>query len=154
MTSSSIGMHGLDTGKVSEVLRALAGFSGLRVGEVSGVLWSDLDLTRGFVTVSRTVEEDEDGSLLAYPPKNGKARTVPLPAVACEELRVLLTAQKEYRLAKGGASAGRADWIPSETLMPDNLAAQSAQRLAHELCAKRICSMCLLATRAAVSPML
>ena len=81
----------------------LAGFSGLRVGEISGRLWSDLDLTRGFGIVSRTVEEDEAGTLLAYPPKNGKVRTVPLPAVACEELGSCLTAQKEYRLAQGPA---------------------------------------------------
>ena len=54
----------------------LAGFSGLRVGEIAGLLWSDLDLERGFVTVSRTIEGDDDGSLLEYPPKNGKARTV------------------------------------------------------------------------------
>ena len=87
----------------------LAGFSGLRAGEISALLWSDLDLTRGFVTVTRTVEEDDDGTLLEYPPKNGKARTVPLPAAACDELRVLLTAQKEYRLAQGPAwnEAGR-----------------------------------------------
>ena len=34
---------------------------------------------------------------------------MPLPAVACEELRALLTAQQEYRLAQGGAwnEAGR-----------------------------------------------
>ena len=38
-----------------------------------------------------------------YPPKNGKARTVPLPAAACDELRVWLAAQKEYRLAQGPA---------------------------------------------------
>jgi integrase len=31
----------------------LAGFSGLRVGEISGLLWSDLDLERGFVTHDR-----------------------------------------------------------------------------------------------------
>ena len=87
----------------------LAGFSGLRVGEISGLLWSDLDLERGFVTVSRTVEEDDDGTLLQYPPKNGKARVVPLPAAACDELRVWLAAQKEYRLAQGPAwnEAGR-----------------------------------------------
>ena len=87
----------------------LAGFSGLRAGEVSGLLWSDLDLQRGFVTVSRTVEEDEDGTLLEYPPTNGKARVVPLTFLACEELRALLTTRKEYRLAKGGAwnEAGR-----------------------------------------------
>ena len=43
----------------------LAGFSGLRVGEIAGLLWSDLDLDRGFVCVSRTVEEDEDKTLVA-----------------------------------------------------------------------------------------
>ena len=84
----------------------LAGFSGLRVGEVAGLLWSDLDLTRGFVTVSRTIEEDDDGTLLEYPPKNGKARTVLLPAAACDELRVLLTAQKGLRDLRGQAGAG------------------------------------------------
>ena len=60
----------------------LAGFSGLRVGEVAGLLWSDLDLERGFVTVSRTVEEDDDGTLLEYPPKNGKAWNEPRPPPA------------------------------------------------------------------------
>lgn len=45
----------------------------------------------------RTFEEDEDGTLLEYPPKNGKARTVPLPQVACEELAACLTAQPGTR---------------------------------------------------------
>ncbi len=91
-----------------------AGFSGLRVGEVAGLLWSDLDLERGFVTVTRTVEEDDDGTLLEYPPKNGKSRVVPLRAAAFDELRVWLASQKEYRLAQGpavdlgGAPEGRA----------------------------------------------
>ncbi len=59
--------------------------------------------------MSRTIEEDDDGTLLEYPPKNGKARVVPLPAAACDELRVWLAAQKEYRLAQGPAwnEAGR-----------------------------------------------
>ncbi len=97
----------------------LAGFSGLRVGEIAGLLWSDLDLTRGFVTVCRTIEEDDDGTLLEYPPKNGKARTVPLPAAACDELRVWLAAQKEYRLAQGPAwnEAGRV--VPKKDGTPD-----------------------------------
>jgi integrase len=79
----------------------LAGFSGLRVGEVAGVRWSDVDLEKGFVHVQRTVEEDEDKTLVEYPPKNGKARVVPLPPVACDELRTILKAQRECRLAHG-----------------------------------------------------
>ena len=79
----------------------LAGFSGLRVGEVAGLRWSDLDLDQGFVCVQRTIEEDEDKTLVEYSPKNGKARVVPLPPVACEELRTILKAQTEYRLAHG-----------------------------------------------------
>jgi integrase len=79
----------------------LAGFSGLRVGEVAGLRWTDLDLEQGLVCVSRTIEEDEDKTLIEYPPKSGKARVVPLPPVACEELRTIFKAQKEYRLAHG-----------------------------------------------------
>jgi integrase len=87
----------------------LAGVSGLRVGEISGPLWSDLDITRGIVTACRTIEQDDDGALLEFPPKNGEARVVPLPAAACDELRIWLAAQKEYRLAQGPAcnEAGR-----------------------------------------------
>src|SRR5665647_3420384 len=42
----------------------LAGFSGLRVGEISGLRWSDIDLERCFFNVQRTIEEDDDGTLL------------------------------------------------------------------------------------------
>ena len=50
----------------------LAGFSGLRVGEVAGLRWSDLDFDQGFVHVHFTIEEDEDktlgmGSTVAFP---------------------------------------------------------------------------------------
>jgi integrase len=90
----------------------LAGFSGLRVGEVAGLRWSDLDLDQSFVHVQRTIEEDEDKTLIEYPPKNGKARVVPLPPVACDELRSILKAQKEYRLAHGK------DWNAAGLVLP------------------------------------
>ena len=64
--------------------------------------------------MSRTVEEDDDGTLLEYPPKNGKARTVPLPAAACDELRVWLAAQKEYRLAPGSGVEQGGEGGPEE----------------------------------------
>jgi hypothetical protein len=40
-------------------------------------------------------------TLIEYSPKNGKARFVPLPHVACDELRTIFKAQREYRLAHG-----------------------------------------------------
>jgi integrase len=49
----------------------------------------------------RTVEEDEDKRLVTYPPKNGRARVVPLPAAAFDELRAALQAQREYKPAQG-----------------------------------------------------
>ena len=113
----------------------LAGFSGLRVGEVADLLWSDLDLERGFVNVCRTIEQDDDGTLLQYPPENGKARTVPLAAAACDELRVLLAAQKEYRLAQGPAwnEAGRV--VPKKDgtqMAPSTLKSQWWNWVAHQ----------------------
>jgi hypothetical protein len=57
----------------------LAGFSGLRVGEIGGLLGSDLALERSFVNVCRTVEEDEDGTLLEYPRKTARPEWCPCP---------------------------------------------------------------------------
>jgi integrase len=39
---------------------------------------------------------------------------VPLPAAACDKLRVLLTAQKEYRLAQGPAWNGAGRVVPKK----------------------------------------
>ena len=65
----------------------LAGFSGLRVGEVAGLLWSDLDLTRGFVTVSRTIEEDDwsarFSSTRRRTARRAPCRCPPPPATNC-----------------------------------------------------------------------
>jgi len=129
----------------------LAGFSGLRVGEVAGLLWSDLDLARGFVTVSRTVEEDEDGTLLEYPPKNGKARVVPLPAAACEELRACLQAQREYRLAQGSAWNEARRVVPKKDgtqMAPSSLKSQWWNWVARQKNA-RTCPSTACATRSA-----
>jgi integrase len=63
----------------------------------------------------RRFTQDEDGTLLEYPPKNGKARTVPLPAAACDELRDWLAAQKEYRLAQGPAWNEAGAWSRRRT---------------------------------------
>lgn len=60
--------------------RALAGlaFTGLRLGELVGLRWEDLDESRGFLTVRRTFSPDGHGRLVERATKSGKARQVPI----------------------------------------------------------------------------
>lgn len=73
--------------------RALAGlaFTGLRLGELVGLRWEDLD-ERGFLTVRRTFSPDGHGRLVERAPKSGKSRQVPI----LEELAPWLDGARRY----------------------------------------------------------
>ncbi|MGH1345633.1 MAG: tyrosine-type recombinase/integrase [Nannocystales bacterium] len=58
-------------------------FTGLRLGELRGLLWSDVDLAGAQLHVRRAA--DDAGKL--GPPKSGRARVVDLPRRAVEVLR-------------------------------------------------------------------
>jgi integrase len=59
----------------------LAAFCGLRVGELGGLTRGDLDLLHRTVTVSKQLQELENGSLVVSPPKSDAGtRVVNLPA--------------------------------------------------------------------------
>jgi integrase len=60
--------------------RALAGlaFTGLRLGELVGLRWEDLDLDRELITIRRTFSPDGHGRLEERATKSGRLRTVPL----------------------------------------------------------------------------
>jgi integrase len=71
-----------------EDLRAaalLAVKGGLRLGELVGLQWADLDLARGSVTVRRNVYR----GLVQSTPKGGRAREVQLPSSVVDALRPL-----------------------------------------------------------------
>jgi integrase len=57
--------------------------TGLRLGELIGLQWADLDLQRGKLNVRRTIWRGVVGL-----PKGGRERTVDLPASAVRGLRV------------------------------------------------------------------
>ena len=72
--------------------------SGCRRGEILALTWNDLtlDATPGVVSVTKSLEQTKAG-LRIKPPKNGKPRTLPLPAVLVEGLKEHQTRQNEYR---------------------------------------------------------
>jgi integrase len=91
-------------------LWTLAAYSGLREGELLGLLWRDVDLERGRVTVQRVWAQGPEGAghrLRAYPKNHSSVRTVDLPA-AC--LRALQEHRRAQRIEKVGAPL----WLDQE----------------------------------------
>jgi integrase len=80
-----------------------AGFAiGLRRGEVLGLLWDDVDLAKGRVTVQRELQRIEGKfQLMPYAKSQSSLRNITLPQPALEALREHRTRQVEERLAAG-----------------------------------------------------
>lgn len=60
--------------------RALAGlaFTGLRLGELVGLRWEDVDTGQGLITVRRTFSPNGHGKLEVRATKSGRVRSVPI----------------------------------------------------------------------------
>jgi integrase len=63
----------------------VAGYCGLRWGELAALRWSDVDLEKGTLRVVRAYSEEAPRGELS-PVKDHQARTVPIPRVVSEEL--------------------------------------------------------------------
>lgn len=75
--------------------------TGLRRGEVAGLLWTDVDLDRGELTVRHTLSR-VDGTLVLTEPKTDRSRRrVPLHARVVTALKAWRTQQLQDRLAAG-----------------------------------------------------
>ena len=64
----------------------MAGFTGLRWGELAGLRGEHLDLLRGTVDVRQALTEAGNGVVRVVPTKTGQRRTVPLPRFLCKIL--------------------------------------------------------------------
>lgn len=67
-------------------------YSGLRIGELIGLEWSDVDLQRGIITIDKTVyrekNDNNEWQLYVDKPKTvSSERVIPLPAFVAEELK-------------------------------------------------------------------
>ena len=63
--------------------------TGLRLGEICGLMWSDLDERKGTLSIHRTLHKEKGGRLVVGDPKTcAGARTIVLPDSTAELLRV------------------------------------------------------------------
>jgi integrase len=80
-----------------EALYVLAVTAGLRIGELLGLKWEDVNLERGVLHVRRTLSAAKSGPTFTTP-KNEKGRSVKLTRRAVEALKSHRAAQNTERL--------------------------------------------------------
>lgn len=54
-------------------------YSGLRIGELIALQWSDIDLVKGILTVSKSCHDGQDGLIIDEPKTANSRRLIPLP---------------------------------------------------------------------------
>lgn len=92
-------------GERLEALYVLAVTSGMRLGELLGVQWADIDLSCGWLQVQRNLQQDrETGALYLRQPKTASSRRqVALTPQAVDALRSHRNRQRLERLRAGSA---------------------------------------------------
>src|SRR5215213_6355579 len=84
-----------------EALHVLAVTAGLRISELLGLKWEEVDLERAVLHVRRTLSAAKSGPAFTTP-KNGKGRSIKLTVQAVEVLKRHRATQNEERLKLGG----------------------------------------------------
>ena len=79
--------------------------TGLRIGELFGLQWDDLDLENRFIEVRRTLRDGKK----VYSPKNKKIRRVDMSRQLVSELKRLRAERTKETLAKGWGKLP--DWV-------------------------------------------
>ena len=83
---------------------ALAVSTGLRLGELLGLGWQDVDLAAGTLTVRQSLARTADDTWALGEPKSARSRrTIPLPSTAADALRRQRDRQDAAREAAGSA---------------------------------------------------
>lgn len=82
--------------------------TGLRLGELRGLRWDDIDLDAGTVHIQRQLHPQGKGRRFT-PPKNGEDRLIHIPPEAVDILKAQKKRQAEQRLAAG------TEWHEDET---------------------------------------
>jgi integrase len=81
-----------------ELPAALALATGMRLGEVLGLHWTEVDLEKREIKVIQTIEQTKEGIRLKEPKSNAGYRRIKLPKVTVNALRGFKTKQMRDRL--------------------------------------------------------
>jgi integrase len=92
-------------------IAALAFGSGLRRGELCGLVWGDVDLTAGRLRVSSSLEQTRSGLRLKGPKTRHGRRSLTLPEFAATALRNQWRDQQTQRLGRGLGRASSTNWV-------------------------------------------
>lgn len=86
-----------------ELLYKVALFTGMREGEVLGLMWDCVDFEKGTITIKRQLrrEQKKGGQYYITSPKNGKPRTITPAPWVMKLLRAQKARQSEQRLRTG-----------------------------------------------------
>jgi integrase len=87
---------------------ALMLYTGLRVGELRGLQWSDIDFAANTMSIRRQLHPKSQTTKRITAPKYDEERTVYLPQPAINVLKAQRVKQNEQRLVAG------AEWIDNE----------------------------------------
>ncbi len=113
-------------------LYVLAITTGMRLGELLALRWRDVDLERGTLRVTATLQKTRDGYLFAEPKTERSRRQVVLSPAALEALRQHRLRQLEERLRLGDAWEDHDLVFPNEVGRPldrTNLTHRSFERV-------------------------
>jgi integrase len=94
-----------------EVPTVLSLGTGLRMGEVLGLRWKDVDLDEGRARVVQTIQQSPEGPIVVPPKTHRSRRIVLLPTFVVQTLKRHKANQAERRLATGAA------WVDNDLVV-------------------------------------
>lgn len=116
-----------------EILYKVALFTGMREGEVLGLMWDCVDFEHNTITVDKQLRraQEKGGEYYLAPPKNNEARVITVAPSVIKLLRVQQRRQAEQRLALGPV------WKGSGLVFTNELGDRLSYRTVYD-CFKRI----------------
>lgn len=81
----------------------IAIYTGMRRGEILGLMWQDIDLEKGILKIVRSLNSTKNGLELSNPKTNKSIRSIAIPQIVVKELKRHKILQKENKLKFGSS---------------------------------------------------